>query len=97
MWQYQDQDFNYYRVVVLDQRLSSDQNLKVSQRKIRKYSLICFNYCVSSSGHSGHSFDDEDYDDDYDYNEDNYIDSVYGNTKEFAPDNVWGSKHVSKY
>ena len=40
-------------------------------------------------------FDDEDYDDDYDYNEDNYIDSVYGNTKEFVPDSVWGTKHVS--
>ena len=43
------------------------------------------------------SFDDEDYDDDYDYNEDNYIDSVYGNTKEFAPESVWGTKHVRSF
>jgi len=39
------------------------------------------------------SIDDEDYDDDYDYNEDNYIDSVYGSTKEFSSDNSWSSKH----
>ena len=48
-----------------------------------------YSYCSGKS-----SFDDEDYDDDYDYNEDNYIDSVCRNTKEIAPDSVWGTKQV---